>query len=111
MIMIHQNGRRRGIQKGTIKPAHPRRLISLFIVRAYIPWDALMLYTDSQRPRSDCASAQSDLGLRCPQMPDNTFSFGTIHVCYASLRDTNACVTKEKVITASILNWRFLSYL
>ena len=85
-------------KKGTIKPAHPRGLISLFIVHTYIPMDALMLYADSRRPRSDCASAQSDLGLRCPQMPDNTFSFGTIHVCYASLRDSNACVTKGKAI-------------
>ena len=28
------------------------------------------------RLRSDCADAQSDLGLRCPHMPDDTFSHG-----------------------------------
>ena len=29
------------------------------------------------RPRSDCADAQSDLGLRCPHMPEDTFSHVT----------------------------------
>ena len=28
-------------------------------------------------PRSDCADAQSDLGLRCPHMPGDTFSHVT----------------------------------
>ena len=29
-----------------------------------------------RRPGSDCADAQADLGLRCPQMPEDTFSHG-----------------------------------
>ena len=29
-----------------------------------------------RRPWSDCADAQADLGLRCPYMPDDTFSHG-----------------------------------
>ena len=28
------------------------------------------------RPWSDCADAQSDLGLRCPHVPEDTFSYG-----------------------------------
>ena len=28
------------------------------------------------RPWSDCADAQADLGLRCPHMPEDTFSQG-----------------------------------
>ena len=28
------------------------------------------------RPWSDCADAQADLGLRCPHMPENTYSHG-----------------------------------
>ena len=30
-----------------------------------------------RRPGSDCAYAQSDLGLRCPQLPEDTFWHGT----------------------------------
>ena len=33
-----------------------------------------------RRPWSDCASAQSDQGLRCPHMPGETFSNGAAHV-------------------------------
>ena len=32
-----------------------------------------------RRPRSDCANAQPDLGLRCPHMPEGTFSHGEAH--------------------------------
>ena len=31
-----------------------------------------------RRPRSDCADAQSDLGLRCPHMPEDTFPYGAV---------------------------------
>ena len=31
-------------------------------------------------PRSDCASAQSDQGLRCPHMPEDTFSHGIAQI-------------------------------
>ena len=32
------------------------------------------------RPWSDCADAQSDLGLHCLQMPEDTFSYGAAQV-------------------------------
>ena len=35
------------------------------------------------RPWSDCADAQSDLGLRCPHMPEETFSHGAAHTYLA----------------------------
>ena len=39
-------------------------------------------YSDSGqwRPWSDCADAQADLGLRCPHMPEDTFSHGAAHI-------------------------------
>ena len=33
-----------------------------------------------QRPRSDCADAQSDLGLRCPHMLEDSFLHGAAHI-------------------------------
>ena len=36
-----------------------------------------------RRPRSDCADAQSDLGLRCPHMPRSSFSLGASHFCFS----------------------------
>ena len=43
-----------------------------------------MVFIDSvsgrRRPRSDCANAQSDLGLRCPHMPEDTFSHGAAKI-------------------------------
>ena len=39
-----------------------------------------MVFSDSVNgkrwPWSDCANAQADLGLRCPHLPDDTFSHG-----------------------------------
>ena len=32
-----------------------------------------------RRPRSDCADAQSDLGLRCPHIPEDTFWHDVAH--------------------------------
>ena len=32
------------------------------------------------RPRSDCAHAQTDLGLRCPHMHEDTFTHDTGHM-------------------------------
>ena len=43
-----------------------------------------MLSNDSvcgqRRPISDCADAQSDLGLRCPHMPEDMFSHDAAHL-------------------------------
>ena len=33
-----------------------------------------------RRPCSDCVDAQADLGLRCPHMPEDTFSYGSFHI-------------------------------
>ena len=33
-----------------------------------------------QRPWSDCADAQADLGVRCLHMPDDTFLHGVGHI-------------------------------
>ena len=33
-----------------------------------------------QRPRSDCESAQSDLGICCLHMPGNIFSHTAVHI-------------------------------
>ena len=44
-----------------------------------------VVYNDSVcrqgRTRSDCANAQVDLGLRCPYMPEDTFSHGMAQMC------------------------------
>ena len=32
------------------------------------------------RPRSDYTDAQADLGLRCPHMPEDTFSYSAAHI-------------------------------
>ena len=39
------------------------------------------------RPWSDCADAQADLGLRCPHMPEGTFSHGTAHIWACACRN------------------------
>ena len=36
-------------------------------------------FSGKWRPWSDCADAQADLGIRCPQMPEDTFSYGSAH--------------------------------
>ena len=35
-------------------------------------------------PRSDCADAQADLGLHCPHMPKDTFSFGAAYLYFGA---------------------------
>ena len=35
-----------------------------------------------QMPRSDCALAQSDLGICCRHMLENTFLYGVAHMIY-----------------------------
>ena len=35
-----------------------------------------------ERPRSDCADAQSDLGLRCLQMREDMFPHGAVHLLW-----------------------------
>ena len=45
-----------------------------------------------RRPRSDCADAQADLGLRCPHMPEDAFSHGEAHIyiiSYTKLQESN----------------------
>ena len=48
-----------------IRPAHAQSLIQAFALHSFMSNDSL---SRQRRPRSDCAFAQSDLGLRCPHM-------------------------------------------
>ena len=38
-----------------------------------------------RRPWSDCADAQADLDLRCPHIPEDTFSHGSVCLEFCSL--------------------------
>ena len=50
----------------------------LFIETFYsIQW---FFFCIQRRPWSDCAVAQSDLDLRCPHMPEETYSQGVAHI-------------------------------
>ena len=51
------------------------------------------------RPWSDCADAQSDLELRCPHMPEDTFSHGTSHT--AKDNKSGSCSAKSTPPTRS----------
>ena len=44
------------------------------------------------RPGSDCADAQADLGLSCPHMPENTFSYGEAHLFVHDRKWTLDCL-------------------
>ena len=44
-------------------------------------------FCGQRRTWSDCADAQSDLGLRCPHMPKDMFSHGADHVMLAKPRE------------------------
>ena len=64
------------------------------------------------RPWSDCADAQADLGLRCPHMPEDMFSHGTVRLidvtplsvwdnfcicmfCFCNLLFRSSCIIKN----------------
>ena len=44
----------------------------------------MVLVSIQWRPGSDCADLMADLGIRCPHMPENTFSY--VEPKYSSLR-------------------------
>ena len=63
------------------------------------------------RPWSDCADAQSDLGLHCPRMPEDTFSHGAAHIEKALVRlectglsEFSFCAYLFMVSSARIIN-------
>ena len=62
------------------QPAHPYRLIRIFVVRL----NKLCILADSKctqwRFRSDCANAQADLNLRWVNMLEGTFSDIAAHL-------------------------------
>ena len=51
-----------------------------------------------QRPWSECADAQADLGLHCPHMPEDTFSLGAAHIDFTSVNWTTFAVLTESWI-------------
>ena len=57
---------------------------AMFHPGIYSPLKQSIVANDSncgqRRPWSDCADAQANLGLRCPHMPEDTFSHGTAHL-------------------------------
>ena len=59
-------------------PAHTQGLIQVFALYWYIICSIVSNDSGSGlwRPWSDCADAQADLGLRCPHLPEDTFSHG-----------------------------------
>ena len=70
----------------------PRMRKVLFKQYSFVSNDSVC---GQRMPWSDCADAQADLGLRCPYMPEDTFSHGAAH-----FRDTPiAPVNKTSRIT------------
>ena len=70
-------------------PSNMRRFRSSCACAKYQPglWSPLInssISNDSLsgqwRPRSACAYAQADLGLRCPHVPEDTFTHGAAHM-------------------------------
>ena len=49
------------------------------------------------KPWSDCADAQADRGLRCPYMPEDTFSHGVAHLLF-SLQWLNFMIKIQKTL-------------
>ena len=49
-----------------------------------------------RRPRSDCADAQANLGLRCPHMPENTFSDGAAHILVGAQHFLQDCISTQR---------------
>ena len=56
-------------------PAHVQSIIRAFILRSYI----YSSVSGQWRTWSDCADAQSDQVLRCPHLPEDTFSNGAAY--------------------------------
>ena len=55
------------------------------------------------RPRSDYASAQSDLGLGCPHMPEDTFSHGPYGYLSAELEGVRGVQSIPSLTKSSFL--------
>ena len=53
------------------------------LIQSIAPNDSL---SGQRRPWSDCADAQSDLGLRCPRMLEDTFPYGAAHIQYVEIK-------------------------
>ena len=69
-----------GVNANSIDPDQPGEIQSIYSdleirstsVCSTVPKDCI---SGQRRPRSDCADAQSDLGLRCPPMLEDVFAW------------------------------------
>ena len=58
-------------------PAHAQSIIRAFAFHSYILWYPMILLADSEGPDQ---TAQADLCLLCPHIPEHTFSHGAAQV-------------------------------
>ena len=67
-----------------IYPAHAQSQLGIcsLLERSIVPIDS---FSSQWRPWSDCAYAQADRDLRCPHMPEDTFSHGAAHIHAAKI--------------------------
>ena len=74
----HQAKNAQNVRKHTI--LHMRRFSSGHLLSIETFFSLQCSIFGQQRPWSDCADAQADLGLRCPHMPEYTFSHDEAHI-------------------------------
>ena len=65
--------------KGTDQPAHPRSLISAFVVRCQDRMIPLVHISEISRFRLVCVAEQVSLCLAWSETPEDTFSHGVAH--------------------------------
>ena len=65
------------------------RHVGPFALYSYLSVVSNDSVSGQRRPWSDCAHAQSDLGLPCPQMPEDTLQHGTANVIRSLYYITN----------------------
>ena len=63
-----------------------RSIIRAFALHLNILYCPNNLINGRRRPRLDCADMQSDLSLRCPHMPEDTFSYGAAKLIAWNIR-------------------------
>ena len=71
--------------------SHP--VISLPFIYSVIANDSV---SGQQRPCSDCADAQADLGLRCMNIPEEMFSLGAAQIMFTPVRELHRGDTFER---------------
>ena len=74
--------------RGSNQPAHPRRLIRIFVVHT-----KKLCKRDQWRFWSDCANAQSDLNLRWAHVSKSTFSDVATLMIYEDLNNKSYFIT------------------